>query len=87
LKVVSDTSPIIAFSILGKLHVLKALFERIAIPRAVYDELRVGKPFQPADWLDVRVINDRSRYNMLPKASETESWGQAVCWYWPSNRD
>lgn len=34
LKVVSDTSPIIAFSNLGKLHILKALFGRITIPHA-----------------------------------------------------
>jgi len=65
LKVVSDTSPIIAFSILRKLHILKALFERITIPQAVYDELCEGEPFQPVEWIDVQRINDRSRYNML----------------------
>ena len=65
MKVVSDTSPIIAFSILRKLHILKALFERITIPQAVYDELCEGEPFQPVEWIDVQRINDRSRYNML----------------------
>lgn len=64
MKVVSDTSPIIAFSNLGKLHILKALFNGITIPRAVYDELCEGEPYQLEEWIYVEEINDRSRYNM-----------------------
>ncbi len=74
MKVVSDTSPIIAFSNLGKLHILKALFNRITIPRAVYDELCEGEPFQLEEWIDVEEINDRARYNMLrPELDHGES--------------
>lgn len=65
LKVVSDTSPIIAFSNLGKLHILKSLFGRITIPHAVYEELSEGKSFQLEDWIQVEVIKDRGLYKML----------------------
>ncbi|MBA7655962.1 hypothetical protein ES703_63874 [subsurface metagenome] len=65
MKVVSDTSPIIAFSNLGKLYILKALFNRITIPRGVYDELCEGEPFQLEEWIYIEEISDRSRYNML----------------------
>ena len=65
MKVVSDTSPIIAFSNLGKLHILKALFGRITIPRAVYEELSEGKPFQLEDWIQVEGIKDRGLYKRL----------------------
>ena len=46
MKVVSDSSPIIAFSNLGKLHILKELFGRITIPQGVCEELNEGHPFQ-----------------------------------------
>ncbi len=80
MKVVSDTSPIIAFSNLRKLHILKALFERITIPQAVYDELCEREPFQPVEWIDVQKINDRSRYNMLrPDLDHGESEAIVLC--------
>jgi predicted nucleic acid-binding protein len=38
-QVVSDTSPLIAFIKKTELNILKLLFEKIFIPKAVYDEL------------------------------------------------
>ena len=41
MKIVSNTSPLIAFSALKKLDILKDLFKKIIIPQAVYEELNV----------------------------------------------
>ena len=65
MKIISDTSPIIAFSNLCKLYILKALFNRIMIPRAVYDELCEGESFRLEEWIDVEEVKDRTLYNML----------------------
>ena len=43
--IVSDTSPIIALALCNKLKLLEKLFDRVCLPRAVYNELAVpGKP-------------------------------------------
>jgi predicted nucleic acid-binding protein len=43
--IVSDASPIIALAVCGKLDLLEKLFDRVCIPRAVYNELSIpGKP-------------------------------------------
>jgi predicted nucleic acid-binding protein len=39
LRVVSDTTTLIAFLGLGRMSVLKDLFGKLAIPKAVYGEL------------------------------------------------
>ncbi len=36
MKVISNASPLIALSLIGKLHLLKDLWGRISIPPAVY---------------------------------------------------
>lgn len=47
--VVSDASPIINLSIIGKLGLLKELYKKIVIPQAVFDELTVKGAGQPGD--------------------------------------
>jgi len=49
LRVVSNTSPIIALSSLGKLDLLKHLFGRVTIPQAVYEELTERQSFERVD--------------------------------------
>jgi predicted nucleic acid-binding protein len=41
--IVSYTGPIIAFMIIGKLGILKELFDEVIIPREVHQELLQGK--------------------------------------------
>ncbi|MCB0599176.1 MAG: DUF3368 domain-containing protein [Lewinellaceae bacterium] len=63
--VVSDASPIINLSIIGKLGLLKDLYEKVVIPQAVFDELTVKGASQPgdqevrnADWIEVISCED-----------------------------
>lgn len=44
--IVSDSSPLICFAILGMLDVLNDIFDEIAVPAAVYEEISVpNKPY------------------------------------------
>lgn len=43
--VVSDTTPIITLLKMNKLELLKNLFESIAVPNAVYNELTSNRKF------------------------------------------
>jgi len=40
---VSNTTPIMSFSSIGKIEILKDIFQEIIIPQAVYDELKSTK--------------------------------------------
>jgi predicted nucleic acid-binding protein len=45
MKVISNTSPLIALSKIERIFLLEKLFEKVVIPRAVYDEfLQNGTP-------------------------------------------
>lgn len=37
--IVADSSPLIAFAILGRLDLLDSLFKKVIVPEAVYDEV------------------------------------------------
>lgn len=70
--VVTDATPLIAFSKIGQLHCLANLFGEIFVPQAVYDEVTIsGKErsgvteIVAADWLVVREVEDRSRVDYL----------------------
>jgi predicted nucleic acid-binding protein len=57
LTVVSDTSVLIAFESLGKLQILKKIFQQIIIPEGVYKELKVEKgEFVLENWIIVKKI-------------------------------
>ena len=65
--VVSDTSPIVNLAVIGKLDILPALFGKIYIPKAVYEEIAVrgaGQPgaseIQHVSWVDVRHCADEN---------------------------
>ena len=65
--IVSDSSPLIAFSLIGRLELIKELYEIIIIPEAVHreiteiDEQRTGvQEIIAAEWLIVeRITNER----------------------------
>jgi len=57
MKIVSDTSPIISLSSIGKLDILQDLFNEIFIPTAVYDEIKnkVGHGYEEIDCSYIKV--------------------------------
>lgn len=70
--VISDTSPIIYLSIVGRLDILKILFQRIIIPESVFNELTVHGKGQPgsqevldSDWIEVRSCTDMNLLKVL----------------------
>lgn len=71
--VVSDTTPLIGLASIGRLNVLRELFEEVFIPQAVYDETvthgRVeGSAKQDVDnagWIHVVQVRDRLAVNVL----------------------
>jgi len=63
LKVICNTGPIIAFSMIDGLHILQSLFETVTIPETVHLEileggtLRIGlESYRKADWIKVEKI-------------------------------
>ncbi len=40
MKIVSNTTPIIALSSIQKIHLLKDLFEKVYLPEAVFKEVK-----------------------------------------------
>jgi predicted nucleic acid-binding protein len=86
LKVVSDTSPIIAFSNIGKLHLLKDLFGSITIPRAVHEELSEEKSFRLEEWIDVDEIKDLGLYKML-RADLDHGESEAIALYFEKDME
>src|SRR5690606_29773614 len=63
-KVVCNTTPILSLLKVGRLHLLKDLYGEIIIPRAVYDEIEVGKYWKyyidlsKESWISIQNIND-----------------------------
>lgn len=67
MKVVSNTTTLIAFLGLGKLSILKELFGKLSIPKAVHDELH-QKTIPPLkEWVEVIEIKDRRSYGSYRK--------------------
>ncbi|SNB61829.1 DUF3368 domain-containing protein [Thermoflexus hugenholtzii] len=61
IRVVVDSTPLIALSFIGRLDLLKALFDEVLVPASVYQEVVAqgrGRPgeeeVRQADWLVVR---------------------------------
>ncbi|MBQ9031493.1 MAG: DUF3368 domain-containing protein [Parasporobacterium sp.] len=67
-KVVVNTTPIIALSDIGYLHLLKKLYGEIIIPQAVYDEILSEPALSDVkmnrDWIRVEKIQDTSQKKM-----------------------
>ena len=67
MKVVSDSSPLIALARIGCLGLLQKLYWRVVIPAEVYAEIVVAGTGLPgaaeiaaADWIEVASVNDRA---------------------------
>lgn len=67
MPIVSNSTPLIALSRIGRLDVLRDLFEEILVPSEVYDELVVKGKDRPgseavatAVWIRRRVVQDAS---------------------------
>jgi predicted nucleic acid-binding protein len=64
LKVISDTTPILSLLKIGKLELLKELYEQVSVPYAVYNEIEKGKgkPFyadlSKVSWIKIEKIQD-----------------------------
>ena len=80
MKVVSNTTTLIAFLGLGKLSILKELFGKLSIPKAVHDELH-KKAVPPLDeWVEVIAIKDRRSYSSY-RRSLGSGESEALCLY------
>ena len=63
--VVSDTSPITNLIKIGRLNLLREVFQKVIIPEKVREELRTWKTlgaditaFEDADWIEIRTPTD-----------------------------
>lgn len=72
MTVVSNASPLIALARVNRLELLRALFGRLIIPDAVWNEIvlsgvgKAGKAdFLRADWIETRPVNDRALTSLL----------------------
>ncbi|MCF8390367.1 MAG: DUF3368 domain-containing protein [Bacteroidales bacterium] len=65
LKIVSNTTPIISLLKLNRLDLLRQLYKKIHIPKAVFNEIEVGKTkeyyqdLSKIDWIDIVEIQDK----------------------------
>lgn len=73
--VVSNSSPLIALTSIGRLELLKSLFGEIAIPQAVYEEVVVQGQGEPgsrevaeAEWICTVSIKDRLAADLLQES-------------------
>lgn len=71
--VVSDTTPLIGLASIGRLNLLKELFEEVFIPQAVYDETvthgkiegLAKKEVENAKWIRLVQVKDQLAVNLL----------------------
>src|SRR5689334_2632813 len=70
--VISDASPLMNLGTVGLLDLLHRLYESVAIPQAVFDEIVIAGIGQPAAdevktaaWVEVRQVNDRTLVQAL----------------------
>jgi len=79
--VVSDATPLIALARIGRLDLLRELFDAILIPEAVHEEVVARSPGRSgasevgqAEWIRRQVPADRRRVNYLRADLD---WGEA----------
>ena len=69
--VIANATPIISLSSVKQSSIFQALFQRIAIPRAIDDELKAtekpGADFSDKDWVDVIIVKNRALVQALEK--------------------
>lgn len=69
--VISNTTPIITLLSLGKLDLLRELYDKIYIPQAVYQEIEDGKhkPFytdlKQLSWIEIKTVQNELALSIL----------------------
>lgn len=86
--VISDASPLIALASVRQLDLLRALYGKVVIPPAVYDEITAAYPAAPgagdvrnAEWIQVRLADNHRLIEALSlelDTGEAEAIGLAV---------
>lgn len=69
MKTVSNTTPIISLSSIGKIEILKEIFQEIIIPQAVYDEIKAkkGYGYLEVDSSFIKIASiQKQKYNEIP---------------------
>jgi predicted nucleic acid-binding protein len=73
--VISNASPLIALATIGRLALVKSLFEEIAIPKAVYEEIVIQGEGEPgskevaeAEWIHTIPVEDRLAVDLLQES-------------------
>ena len=61
MKIISNISPLIALSNIGELEVLRFLFGKIIIPKAVHEEYRKPLP----EWMEVKEVKNKILVRLL----------------------
>lgn len=65
LKVVSNTTPIISLLKIGKLELVRKIYGKIIVPRAVYNEVNAGinksyyLDLNKLDWIEIKEIENK----------------------------
>ncbi|MFA7444655.1 MAG: DUF3368 domain-containing protein [Flavobacteriaceae bacterium] len=65
LKVVSNTTPIISLLKIGKLQILKDLYQKISVPQEVFNEIEAGKnkefytDLSKIEWISIEQIQNK----------------------------
>lgn len=64
-KLISNTGPLVALSIIDRIDILRSLFGAVAVPEAVHKEMLEGGPknagvanYQKAKWIEVMALSD-----------------------------
>ena len=87
MKVVNDTSPLIAFNALGKVHLLKRLFGEIIIPKGVYEELKQEeKELSIEKWILVKELKNRDVFRALRSSLDCDV-SEAIAFYLENGMD
>jgi predicted nucleic acid-binding protein len=70
--VVRDTSPLTNLAVVSRLDLLPALYQRVLVPHAIFQELRVGETtgshprfLDSSGWLEVCEVSDREEVTRL----------------------
>jgi len=84
IKVVSNSTPLIALSRIGRFNLLKELFHEIVVPDAVFSEVvtsgkgRAGsKELESAKWINCQQVNNRDLITFL-KISLDDGEAEAI---------
>lgn len=73
--VVSDTTPISELAKIGRLTLLREVYQRVIIPQEVYDEVMAGPlvvvaAMKSADWIEMHGVSDSTKMFLLHASTQ-----------------